>query len=147
MCHNEKKVKKLLTLQNFVLLLYIPKKEIIMNKQKGFTLIELLVVMAIISILATIGLTMYSKYSDRAKSMADFNSLNNAKLLVVEYHAIQGTFLGFNYNDNNLETVNTTNKKVTLSSKNRNLKFVLKVKDGVLATKCFGDSNYTKHCA
>jgi len=51
-----------------------------MNKQKGFTLIELLVVVAIIGILATLGLPMYSKYQARAKVTAALAELTAMKV-------------------------------------------------------------------
>ncbi|MNC34281.1 Fimbrial protein precursor [compost metagenome] len=51
-----------------------------MNNQKGFTLIELLVVVAIIGILATLGLPMYSKYQARAKVTAALAELTAMKV-------------------------------------------------------------------
>jgi type IV pilus assembly protein PilA len=51
-----------------------------MNNQKGFTLIELLVVVAIIGILATLGLPMYSKYQARAKVTAAMAELTAMKV-------------------------------------------------------------------
>ena len=41
-----------------------------MQRQKGFTLIELLIVVAIIGILASVALSLYSKYQARAKVTA-----------------------------------------------------------------------------
>ncbi|MDF9775168.1 pilin [Pseudomonas baetica] len=51
-----------------------------MYNQKGFTLIELLVVVAIIGILATLGLPMYSKYQARAKVTAALAELTAMKV-------------------------------------------------------------------
>ena len=56
------------------------------NKQKGFTLIELLVVVAIIGILASVGVVAYNGYTTSAqKSAADSNHNSVVKWIQNEY--------------------------------------------------------------
>jgi len=51
-------------------------------KQKGFTLIELLVVVAIIGILAAVGVTAYSGYTILAKRNATIGQFKNLSTLI-----------------------------------------------------------------
>ena len=51
-----------------------------MNKiNQGFTLIELMIVVAIIGILAAIGVSMYQEHAIRAQVVAGYAELNKVK--------------------------------------------------------------------
>jgi len=89
-------------------------------KQKGFTLIELLVVVAIIGILAAVGVTAYSGYTTGAKQ----NVTKSNHKLVVKF--ITTTMLKSTINNGYFEVMyqnnacqNTINKKMTPDSINR----------------------------
>jgi len=88
-------------------------------KQKGFTLIELLVVVAIIGILAAVGVVAYSGYTSSAKQ----NAAKSNHKLVVKF--ITTTMLKSIINDGYFDGMyennacqNTINKKMTPSNLN-----------------------------
>ena len=61
----------------------INKKGLIMKKlQKGFSLVELLVVVAIIGVLAGVGIVGYQSYTDSAKSRVALANYNSVKRFV-----------------------------------------------------------------
>ena len=89
------------------------------RKQKAFTLIELLVVVAIIGILAAVGVVAYNGYTKSAKQ----NAAKSNHKLVVKFVTV--TMLKSTLNDGYFEGMyenngcqNTINKKITPSSLN-----------------------------
>lgn len=61
-----------------------------LKNTKGFTLIELMIVVAIVGILAAVGLPAYQDYISKAKITEAFATLDAAKLQVTEYASTNG---------------------------------------------------------
>jgi type IV pilus assembly protein PilA len=59
--------------------------------QSGFTLLELMVVIAIISIVAMVGLPTYRDYVTRARIIEDFATVKTIKMHILEYYSTSGS--------------------------------------------------------
>ena len=64
------------------------------TKSSGFTLIELLVVVAIIGILAAVGVVSYSGYVETTKKKSAQNTMLQISLGQVEYYSDRGVYYG-----------------------------------------------------
>ena len=68
------------------------KKKFATTKSSGFTLIELLVVVAIIGILAAVGVVAYSGYTSSAKRKSTENIMMQIGLAQTEYYSDFGIY-------------------------------------------------------
>lgn len=60
------------------------------NRESGFTLIEMMIVMAIIGILAAVGIPAYQSYIARAQASDGVTQLSGLKMQIGEYYGNEG---------------------------------------------------------
>lgn len=88
-----------------------------MKTQRGFTLIELMVVVAVIGILASIGIPAYNDYVTRGKLVEGTSALSDGRVKMEQYFQDNRTYVGgtapaettnFTYAPSNLSTTTYT---------------------------------------
>ena len=68
---------------------------------KGFTLIELMIVVAIIGVLAAIGIPQYQNYTARAQATEGLALAGGLKTALAEYYSVHGSFPNDGGSDSN----------------------------------------------
>jgi type II secretion system protein G len=71
------------------------------SHNRGFTLIELLVVVAILGILASIAIAMYTNYLDKAKRTLSISALENMRKNIEVYAIDNGSYPQSSFNLSN----------------------------------------------
>lgn len=66
-----------------------------MSKQRGFTLIEILIVVAIVGILSSVAIPMYTAYMARGKLVEAQSALTSARVRLEQYYQDNRTYVGF----------------------------------------------------
>lgn len=88
-----------------------------MKVQKGFTLVELMIVVAVIGILASIGIPAYGDYVTRGKLVEGTSALSDGRVKMEQYFQDNRTYVGgtapanttnFTYAASNLSTATYT---------------------------------------
>ena len=67
-------------------------KGVVMQKAQGFTLIELMIVVAIIAILAAVGIPAYQDYAARSQVTEAFSLAGDARTAVTVFHTERSTY-------------------------------------------------------